>query len=187
MQEFFKTLLYDYILLNVNQYDNIGLFFPIGMVLIALPIVLILTVIFVSLRNSMTARLFSQLLRHEATSEESAKTLRDLRLSDSFTVKSLLTGDARVRSVVALVGEKKQTYEEFMANAKKKLTKEKLDFSAAQFYVRPERVEYARTASDSERGSLLKTALICAAIFAIFFILFCTMPEILTFINGLLA
>ena len=51
MQNFFKTLLYDYILLNVNQYENIGLFFPIGMVLIALPIVLIAAVIFVSLRN----------------------------------------------------------------------------------------------------------------------------------------
>lgn len=186
MKDILHELFYDYILLNTNQYDKIGLFLPVGMILLLLIPTLCAAVIFINARSAATSLLFSQLMRHSATSEESAKTLKELRLADKFMVKLLISSDSRTKSVVSIVGEKKIA-ENLSDAERREILEKKIDFETAKLYIKPDRLDYAKLASEKNVSSLWKTVAICAAIVLIVGVLFFTMPEILALINASIA
>ena len=48
-------------------------------------------------------------------SEETAKTLREIGLHENKTVKRFLSNDSQLTAVILRVGEKRYTYEEYLA------------------------------------------------------------------------
>ena len=79
MYEFYKK----FFLLNLKDYPNIGINFPITILLAALSLAFIAVIIIVNFRRSKIELIIRQLKRHEAVSEDSAITLGEMKL-DSF-------------------------------------------------------------------------------------------------------
>ena len=90
--------------------------------------------------------------------------------------------------MVARVGEKKMSYEEFIALTKKKGYKEeKLGLDTALFYIREEGRDRAKRVLDIGASSPLTTALFCLLLVAVFICLAMLMPGILSALNSLLG
>ncbi len=130
----------EFFFLNLNQYENIAIPFPIGMVAIALSVLMCVFAFYYYYYKNYTCDLLRALRRHEATSEESAKTLRELRLHNSSSIKRALQKNGPLLSLVKEVGKVSPTYEEYVKRSKKRGYKpEKTDFAKARFYLNPEK------------------------------------------------
>lgn len=122
--------------MNLNQYENFGLSFPIGIFLIFMTVVLCASAFLINYQKRYTLAVLKQLARHKATDEKSAKTLGELHLERSLGLKYALAKSSALKSMVKMVGEKTPTYEEFIENSKNKDYKEeKIDFESARFYI----------------------------------------------------
>ena len=64
----------DFFLLNLSQFENFGIYFPIGAIITSFALALCITVFAVNYHKRYTATLLTQLIRHEAYDEASAKT-----------------------------------------------------------------------------------------------------------------
>jgi DNA-directed RNA polymerase subunit N (RpoN/RPB10) len=135
----------------------------------------------------------NKLLRHEAISEESAKTLDELGINVAKVKRCLMSG-SQLKSIVAQVGETKMSYEEYREKVRenKRLKKkepvlEKIDFQTAKFYIRRDQINSARELSFKSRSVVLNTVLFCALTTTIMVCLVFLMPEILNLINGFLG
>ena len=100
----------DFFFLNLNQYENFAINFPIGMLLIAMTAVLCASTFIINYQKYYTLAILKQLTRHKATDEKSAKTLAELRLEKSFGLKYSLERSNSLKSMVKRVGEKTPTY-----------------------------------------------------------------------------
>ena len=173
----------EFFFLNFSQYENIGIYFPIGVFLSLLCVSSIAFVFYVTYYKKMAGGLARQLLRHEAIGEQSAKTLRELRIAPSFFLKNALSGGAgQLTYAVKRLGEVKPEYEEFIKN--KKRERERIDFDTAAFYIDAERVEVAKKLVANSDQSWLVSALIALAIVGITVVLAVFLPDILEIINS---
>jgi hypothetical protein len=139
--------------------------------------------------RATTQLIVKQLIRHNANSEGSAKTLEELGLDGSRSVKWMLNAGGQINKLVARVGEKTYTYEEYKAlmNSKGGVPKDKIDVATAKFYVRDEAKERISFIIDTYGSSVLRTSLYCIFVLAIYICLVLCMPEILSFINNQLG
>lgn len=171
----------NFIFLNAkDSFQNVVVDIYINIILYVMAIALCITIFWVSFHKNYTVRTLKQLLRRNALSEDSAKTLSELRLSESKAIKRALSRRSQLSDMVKRVGEKKLSYEEYMALSKKKgLTKEKIDFADAKFYIPEDKIDRARRISEKENPSLLRNILICVFIIALFFTLSLFMEDIL--------
>ena len=206
----------NYLSINLNEYENIGMNLPIVKLLLVIAVAFIVAIIIINYSKSNLYLMVKQLMRHGALREDSAKTLGELKLDDKRGIKRALAGSSQMRSIVAAVGEEKMSYEEYLAKRKAlreaKKAEERggffkrawyfivgffytrddvllseLDFSVARFYIKEEGKGRASKIYNSSEITPVRTAFTCVFI-ALFFIgLMFAMPEALEFINSLLA
>ena len=110
-----------YILLNLNEYDAFGGFdFYVSIFIAALTVLICIGVFISNTRKNTMVNMVKQLHRHEANSEERAKTLKQLHVKNTFILRRLLSEQTRLSRVVLRVGAVTPTYEEYVEQMKAK-------------------------------------------------------------------
>lgn len=180
-----EKLYYDLFLINLKDYNNIGINLEINVLLLYIFIALCVCFFVVNHHRSTMQLIVTQLLRHGAEAEDSAKTLEELGLDTSGKVKYMLRAGGQISKIVARVGEKVYTYEEYSRLIKKhgKIPKDKIDFASARFYIRPQAKERVNFIMETYGSSILRTCLYCVLALALYICIALCMPEILSFIN----
>lgn len=177
----------DILMLNAKDYFDTVFDIYVNLILLIIAISLCAASFVINNHKTYTVNLIKQLLRRGAHSEDSALTLSELHVSESYSLKRALMRDGRLTDIVKRAGETKLTYEEYRALEKeKRLPSEKIDFNAARFYIPKEKTDSAKHINERERPSIIKTLLTCVFIFALTVCIALLMPEALTLIsNGL--
>ena len=182
-----KEIFEYYFSLNLSEYSSIGIDFPINLFLVAFLIGMLVTIVVVNLLRTVNTQIVKKLLRYEAISEDSAKTIEELQLNNNLT-RLTLSGNGRIKRIIKRVGEKEYTYEEFNEQIKSKEYKEfKIDFRNSKFYIFNECIDEAKKIAETKNSSILNTILLCLFITIVFLCVIFCMPEILNFINNSLA
>ena len=170
----------DLILLNAKDYLNIASDVYINIIMLIIAAVLCLASFWINHHKTYTVAIIKQLLRHDATSEEKAKTLSELRLADFKSLKRALSRRGQLTAIIKRAGYVEPTYEEYAAELKKKKHKdEKIDFQISRFFIPQAALEKAKRIKERENPTLLRTALLCVLIVALCVCIMLLMPEIL--------
>ena len=128
-----------------------------------------------------------QLVRHEAYTEELAKTLAELRVDNTFVVKRVLSNNNILTKIVARAGAKAYSYEEYVALSKEERDAvEKIDFDTAAFYIREDKKNFALSVIEKYNTSIAKTILAVAFVAVMCVCIISCMPGILNVINRIL-
>ncbi|MBO5907536.1 MAG: hypothetical protein J6Q85_05255 [Clostridia bacterium] len=176
-----------YIDLNLKSYGNIGIDFEINRFLLIFMFIIIGASVAINYNRWVIITTIKRLVRHEAYDEETAKTLKELKLS-SKGVRSSLKNNGQLTRTVRRVGELATSYEEYLKEVNTKGYKEeKIDYDTTRFHIREECVEDAKIISLKSDVTPLGTFLLCVLIFAVFMCLFFLMPEILSLVNTLIG
>ena len=121
--DFFRKIYVKYFSVNLNDYSNIGIDFEINKLLFFVAIGLCAACIFINYYQGNISVLLKKLIRLEAFSEDKSKTLKEIGLADHKPTKNLiLKNTGIIKKVVAVVGRKTLTYEEYIALEKQKKT-----------------------------------------------------------------
>jgi hypothetical protein len=178
--EFIKN----FIFLNLNSYENFGVDFPLGLFLVLLMAGICLASFYLNYYKSQTTALYKQLLRHGATSEEGAKTLGELRLSASRTLRLALSRGGELASIVKRAGEIKPTYEEYVEKSSKRGYKpEKINFEEARFYIEEGKTDKAKRLIEHSSPALWKPILLAIALAVLLVLMALFLPDLLALIN----
>lgn len=173
--------------INLNDYENIKFDLEINKVILGAFVVLMVGIVYLSFYRGSIRVVIIQLMRHNADSEENAKTLGELGFDKSRIVKRLLSRDNILTKTVARVGEKKYDYEEYKSLSKEeKRESEKIDFSEAKFYIGEDNKDRAMNIVDRYVTSIPRTIASCVFIAIVCVSVIACMPEILNLINNLL-
>ncbi len=185
----FAKLIYDFFFINLKDYPNIGIDFEINVFLLVLTVALCVSFFFINHYRNMMQSIIKQLTRHGAKDEESAKTLTELGLDRAFALKWALSRGGQLSRVVARVGEKTYTYEEYVALSKQKggIKDEKIDFAEARFYIRESANDRAKHILENYGTSTPRAVLYCVLFLAMYVCLALSMPELLSLINNWLG
>lgn len=175
----------DFLSLNLSQFENFGVNFPIGAFLAFFSLAMCVAFFIYNYQKRYTAFILKQLIRHSATSAETAKTLKDLHLENNLYLKSALSGGGQLAHLVKSAENLKPTYEEYISNSKKRGFKEnKIDFADAKFYISEEQMSKAKRIVKTTSAEWWKPVLFSAILILILVILMIFLPEILQAINS---
>ena len=178
----------DFFFLNLNQYENFAVSFPVGIFLIFITVALCAASFIVNYQKHYTLAILKQLTRHNATDEKSAKTLGEVHLEKSFGLKYSLQRSNSMKSMVKRVGEKIPTYEEFVENSKKKGYKEeKIDFESARFYIDAGAQEKIQRIMQEPAPAWWRPVLMSLFFISLAVIIGVFLPELLSWINNTVA
>ena len=168
------------ITLNAKEYLDVSSDIYINVILLFIAIALCAASFLINYHKTYTVNIIKQLLRREATSEENAKTLKELKLDNCHGLKSALIKSNRLTSIVSMVGRVKPTYDEYMAQSKEnKRCADMIDFNLARFFIPKENVDKAISIKEKENPSIRRTVLVCLFIISISICLMLLMPGIL--------
>ena len=185
-----KRYVNDYLSLNLADYDNIGIDFEISKFLLIVLAGLCVSFFVLDWHRGYMLLAVKKLFRHGALDENSAKTLAELGIERSLSVKWALSSDTRLSKIMKRVGAPEYTYEEYVAlmkerkKQKKKTADERPDFVNDRFYINPKRLDEARAIEQSYSSSFVKTLLFCLMFAIIFVGITLIMPELLSLINS---
>lgn len=199
-----KQYIKDYLSVNLADYENIGVNFEISKFLLVVLIGLCISFFVIDWHRGYMLLTVKKLFRHEALDEDSAKTLGELGIERSFSVRWALSHDTRLSKIVKRVGAVEYTYEEYIELMKQSKKNKKTftlgkksvdkpqdtqldskpDFTVARFYVNPKRMSEARDIEQNYSSSVIKTAVFCLMFVIIFVGITLIMPELLSFINS---
>ena len=175
----------DFLLLNFDQFENFGFSFPIGIFVTSMAAALCIAVFTINHHKNYTLCILKQLIRHEALDESRAKTLAELRLDGIWGLKSALSRKGQLTYMVKRVGEKTQTYDEYVAESKKKGYKEdKPDFDCAKFYIPADRIDRAKRLVETTNTEWWRPALMCLFILIFLGVIATFLPGLLDAINN---
>lgn len=175
----------DFLSLNLSQFENFGMSFPIGAFLMIFSLAMCVAFFIYNYKKRSAALILKQLIRHNATSGETAKTLKDLHLEKNFYLKSALSGGGQLSHLVKSAEDLKPTYEEYILNSKKRGYKEKkIDFDEAKFYISEEQINKAKRIVETSNTELWRPILFSAVMILLLVILMIFLPEILQAINS---
>lgn len=173
---------------NFADYANLGYDLPINIVLLIFFAGMCIGLVALDFSRKYIRLTVRQLLRHEAIGADNAVTLSKIGLGESRIVKRFLLGSGHLSRIVKRVGDAEYSYEEYVALQKaKKLKREKIDFSTAEFYIVPEMLDRANSISNNYRTSLIKTVLACLFLAALYICLMLAMPELLSLLNNMVG
>ena len=183
MYELFR----EFFLLNFKDYENLGWNFPITIVLFGVILAVIAATVIINYRRTKTEQILRALIRRGATSEDGAKTLSELGLNNRV-FRGLLSADGQLTKIVGRAGEKKYTYEEYLALTKSsKFKDEKINFDEAAFYIKEETKGRAEAIVAKGATSPFNTLIFCIMLVAIFVCTMFALPELLSWVNDMLA
>lgn len=173
--------------INLNDYENINFDLEINKVIAGASIVLMIAIVLFHIRRGNIRNAVMQLIRHGAFSEENAKTVKELGVEGSSIIKALLSGDNQLTKVVARVGEKQYSYEEYVKlDKKEKEAIDLVDFEVERFYVREGMKDRAWQIVDRYVTSVPRTVAVCIFVSIITFCIIACMPGVLQMIDNLL-
>ena len=109
-----KKYINDYLSVNLADYENIGVNFEISKFLLIVLVGLCISFFVIDWHRGYMLLAVKKLFRHEAVDEASAKTLGELGLERSFSVRWALSRDTRLSKIVRRVGAVDYTYEEYI-------------------------------------------------------------------------
>ncbi len=179
-----SQILSDFFTLNLNEYDRIGIDLQINKLLLFVFLAFMLIAVALLVYRNMIRNTVFLLSRHKAFSEGEAKKLSDIGLGDSRLVKLLLSRDGMINRVVKRKGAREYTYEEYIELTKKKdYKKEKIDFEAAEFYIKDDMRDRAQHIIEKYETTTVKIVLLCLFIAVSYVCLASCMPELLTLVN----
>ena len=181
-----KEIYEKYFLINLNDYPNIGINLEINKLVIALTLGLVIASLLINYHRSYTYLAAKRFLRYGATDEKSAKTLKELGIN-TLSVRCALSRAGQLTKMIRRVGEPHYSYEEYINEAKTRKKEEKIDFNKALFYLDSSGIDRARHISEGGAPSLLRSILFALLILTIGVCIFLLMPEMLTWINNILA
>lgn len=188
-----KKYIEDYLSVNLADYENIGIDLEISKLLLLVLVGLCISFFVIDWHRGYMLLAMKKLFRHEALDEASAKTLEELGLSRSRSVKWALTHETRLSKIVKWVGKPEYTYEEYVELMKQKRKNrekeetERPDLATAKFYICTERLDEAREIEQNYSSSVVKTALFSLMFVIIFVGITLIMPELLSFINSIIV
>ncbi len=163
-------LLEDYILLNLNKYFD-KLDFPINIFILSITIGACVASFCVTVHKRYTATLLRGLIRHNALDESSAVTLERLHIKPSLPMRSALLRHGQLTDMVAFV------------STDEGITKNNLH--KVGLYVKEDKLTRAQRISEGLVPSYLSAAIASFLFISIAVALVILMPEILTFLSGL--
>ena len=180
MIEFLKTCFS----INLNEYENIGIDFEINKFLVLVFAAFTIgIVLYNSYRMSIKLAL-SQMIRHGARTEETARTLKELRLDNVRSVRRMLLKSNLLTKLTVRVDEMKGGDKEMNYVSIDTETKRNLD--TARFYINEEKYSLAEGISSRQDISILNTVIACIFSCIICICVISCMPVILEFIDYLL-
>ena len=171
----------EYLSVNLKDYESFDVDFEINKFLVILAVAMCVAFFVINYNHHIISQTIKQLFRHGAFSEDSAKTLSELRLADSCGIKKALLNNSQLRRMVAIVGEVKPTYDEYVAK-NKKIVKPNVD--DARIYIRPESLDRAKQVFNTYNSSIFRTLLVCILCIAVTVCLILVMPEILSLFDS---
>ena len=174
----------DIFFLDAQDYLSTASRIPINIIVLIIALTLCASSFFINYHKAYTVKIIRALLRKEATGEQTAKTLAELRLDDSAAVRRALSRGGQLTKIVKRAGYVEPTYEEYKASLKEKKNDEKIDFDAARFFIPAENLERAKHIKEKENPTLLRTLLVCLLILALSVCVMMLMPSILTLISN---
>ena len=173
--------------INLNEYKYIGVDLEINKIILCTAVVLMACIVVFNTYRANIKLTVSQLVRHKAKDEESAKTLSELGLDRSRAIKKLLGKNNMLTKIVARCGEKKYGYDEYMAlSDEEKKECEEFDVTESRFYIREEYSLQATSVIDKYGTSVCRTILSCVLVAIVSISLFLSMPGTLNVLNNLL-
>ncbi len=191
-------------MLNLNEYDCFGGFnFYVTLFIAVLTVLICVGICISNTRKNTMITMVKQLYRHGALSEENAKTLRELRVKNTFFLRNLLSDGTRLSRIVLRVGAKKLTYEEYIEEIKShgffkrksrketsacdSISEEKIDFSTAKFYISDEKEAEVKNILSKNVTTPWQNALLCIFFVCISICFVFLMPEILHLVDSFLS
>ena len=192
---FLKDFYTNYILVNISNYPNIGIDLEINKVLLFVSLVLCVASFVISSYERNLSLLIRKLFRSGAFSADDAKTLAELGLSQSRTIKSILSKRSGItKKLISSTLDYPKSYDELVAFEKDlKKSREESEkastslFSTAKFYINADEKLAAENYYKTKNPSVLKTSLYCVAILVFYVIVALLMPSILEILNGLMS
>ena len=182
-----KKYIEDYLLVNLSDYPNINVDFPISQLLLGVLLVLVASFFIINWPRGYMSLAVKQMIRHEALDEDNAKTLSELGLDKSFSVKRALTGDTRLSKIIKRLGAPEYTYEEYIKLTKEEKASMLPNFATDRFFIPKSKMDDARNVYENYSASL-PTTIAFSALLTIFFVgLTLAMPTALSLINDWLG
>lgn len=184
MKEFFTK----YFLLDLSDYLPVGASVYINEILFFLFLGLGIAALVAGWQRGILYRGMRAFLRRDAIGEEKAKTPAELGIAEKKDLLRALGEGGILRKTVALKGEVKPTYEEYVAaerERKKNKTKEKKspeDLSEKEFYLPESEVARAKRIYEKGAPSRLATALFLPIMLVLYVGIALLMPPILNLI-----
>jgi len=174
----------DFLSLDLQSFDKFGTSFPVGIFLTLLLLALAVSTFFINYHKMQNTEILQKLLRKNATSADTALTLKELRI-DRPSIRQALTKGGKLTFIVKKQGDTPITYEEYMARKKKRGYKEeKTNFDTARFYIDPEQMKRAESEVYHGSSSWLQPIIITLILCGIWFLLAMFTDDILAFINS---
>ncbi len=191
-------------MLNLNEYDCFeGFDFYVTLFIAILTVFICIGICVSNTRKNAMLTMVKQLYRHGATSEESAKSLKELRVKNTFFLRSLLSEGTRLSRIVLRVGAKNITYEEYIeemkshgffkrkkraqASACDSVAEEKINFETAKFYISGEKDAEVKNILSKNVTTPWQNVLLCVFIVCISICIVFLMPEILHLVDSFLS
>lgn len=175
----------DFFFLDLSDYENFGMSFPLGLFLILLTIGISSALFVINYNKMIMATALKKLLRHKATDELSAKTLSDLGLDGVKKLKHALSHSGQLSYIVKRVGAEEITYDEYLSKSKEKgFKEEKIDFSTEKFYISPDKIDRAKKILEEDNSSFTKPIVLTAVMVAVLILFAILAPDVLSAINS---
>ena len=175
----------DFFFLDLSNYENIGISFPLGLFLIILTVGIACALFVIHYNKMIMSIALKKLFRQKATDELSAKTLSDLGLNDVRGLKYSLSHSGQLSYMVKQSGVEEITYDEYMAKTKVKGYKEeKIDFTTARFYIAPDKADRAKKILEEDNSSWTKPIVLTVIMLAVLILFAILAPDILSAINS---
>ena len=174
--------------INLEDYENINFGLEINKVVLGTFVAIIVGILVLNAYRGSIRFMVMQLKRHNATDEESAKTLKELGLDSSRILKKLLASQNMLTKTVLRVGAIEYDYETYVKMDKAARREAgRVDFDSARFYINPEEANRAAFIIERYAVSIPRTLATC-----LFFVILCgciiaCMPGILDVVNGLIG
>ena len=172
----------DILLLNLKDYQNIGVDFYVNIFLAFALLALGAAFFYINHNRGIMSLVIKQLIRH------GAKTLSEIGLNENRSAKRLLKKDGQLTKIVARVGKIKYTYEEYVALSKKdRQSHDDFDIDAARFYISEDQKKRAENIYENYGGSIVRTVLYLILLCTLYVCFALVMPQIVSALDNFIG
>ncbi len=184
-----EYIIVKHIFLDLKDYPNMNMRFPIGIFLIFMVVALIAVCFIINKRKNDIALICKQLVRRGAVDEKNAKTLKELRLDGVGTLKrAIARRSGRLSSLVVIAGREKLSYEDYSKlSAEKRREYDKINIDEVKIYLAESEIKAAEKITAEGVSPIWKPIVLSVIVLVIFAVLFIVMPDILEVLNSWLA